>query len=245
MQKISMGSISKTFALFLMLIIAMSCLTLLTVKPANAQTIPTLNEVSDYVYSENCSLTVKTSSDTVVVNNPCILSVQAKNVGKNVTVSGQIKVNFTGTIRLDSMQFEDIRTKSVHTALPSFKYLEDYPPSLPRINYTLYYYKYSIVLSNEETYKVTLSFHWGADGYLPIPESGFMGNLTVFASAGSDTIQNQDFTYPLYESNPVLPYPTASPPVPEFSWLMILPMFIFTMSIVVVLRSRSIFQRMT
>ncbi len=35
-----MGGLSKTCALFLILIIALSCLTLLTVKPANAQTIP-------------------------------------------------------------------------------------------------------------------------------------------------------------------------------------------------------------
>ncbi len=35
-----MGKISKTLALLLTLIIAMSCLTLLTVKPTNAQTIP-------------------------------------------------------------------------------------------------------------------------------------------------------------------------------------------------------------
>jgi hypothetical protein len=36
-----MGSASKTFALFLTLIVAMSCLTLLVVKPASAQSIPT------------------------------------------------------------------------------------------------------------------------------------------------------------------------------------------------------------
>ena len=35
-----MGKIGKTFAIFLTLIIAMSCLTLLTVKPVNAQAIP-------------------------------------------------------------------------------------------------------------------------------------------------------------------------------------------------------------
>jgi hypothetical protein len=34
-----MGRISKTFALFLILVITMSCLTLLTVKPASAQTV--------------------------------------------------------------------------------------------------------------------------------------------------------------------------------------------------------------
>jgi hypothetical protein len=38
MQRLSIGRISKTFALFLTLTIAMSCLTLLIVKPANAQT---------------------------------------------------------------------------------------------------------------------------------------------------------------------------------------------------------------
>jgi hypothetical protein len=40
MQKISMGKIIKTVGLFLTLIIAMSCLTLLMVKPTNAQSIP-------------------------------------------------------------------------------------------------------------------------------------------------------------------------------------------------------------
>ncbi len=36
-----MGKINKTFALFLTIIVAMSCLTLLTLKPINAQSTPT------------------------------------------------------------------------------------------------------------------------------------------------------------------------------------------------------------
>ena len=56
-----MGRISKTFALFLTLIIAMSCLTLLMVKPANAQTIPTPATPQFTIKFVNASYTLTTT----------------------------------------------------------------------------------------------------------------------------------------------------------------------------------------
>jgi len=55
-----MGKISKTFALFLILIMAFSCLSLLMVKPASAQSIPTpsVPEFTSSYYVQNRSIVV-------------------------------------------------------------------------------------------------------------------------------------------------------------------------------------------
>ena len=73
-----MGSISKSSALFLTLIIAISSLSLLMVKPANAQTIPTLTIPQFTVKFVNASYTVTTTnsytgqSQTQLINNNSI-----------------------------------------------------------------------------------------------------------------------------------------------------------------------------
>jgi hypothetical protein len=73
-----MGKIIKTIVLFLTLIIAMSCLTLLTVKPVNAQTIPTSTIPQFTVKFVNASYTVTTTnsytgqSQTQLINNNSI-----------------------------------------------------------------------------------------------------------------------------------------------------------------------------
>lgn len=67
--KLSMGKIGKTFTLLLTLIIAMSCLTLLNVNPANAQTIPKPSvpeftvEVRDSSYDVPPTTTTRTDLD--------------------------------------------------------------------------------------------------------------------------------------------------------------------------------------
>jgi hypothetical protein len=40
-----------------------------------------------------------------------------------------------------------------------------------------------------------VNFHYGLPSFTPFSANGFMGNLTVFAPAESDTMQEQDFTY--------------------------------------------------
>jgi hypothetical protein len=70
-----MGRTSKTFALILMLIIVMSCLTLVVVKPANAQTIPkpsvpefTLKFLDNY-YHPTIEITIKNQVYPTTIND--------------------------------------------------------------------------------------------------------------------------------------------------------------------------------
>ena len=140
--------------------------------------------VPDSTPTGNYSLIVgAASSDTTIANASCIVSVE----GKNVTVSGQIHVTSNVSLDVDSLQFEDTRTMAIYSVIPSFAYYGG--------EYTNNFYSYTIVLSNEETYNVTVNFHWGVADFNPFAESGSMGNLTVFAPAGSDTMQGQDFSY--------------------------------------------------
>lgn len=75
---LTMGKICKTIALFLILIFAMSSLTLLTVKPANAQTIPTPSIPEFTIKFVNSSYTQTTTnsytgqSQTQLINNNSI-----------------------------------------------------------------------------------------------------------------------------------------------------------------------------
>ncbi len=133
----------------------------------------------DSTPSGNYSLTVKITSDTTISNASCIISV----LNKNVTVTGQIVVTSPYAVSMDSLQFKDTRTMVIYTVVP---YFED-------SNYS--YYSYSIALKNEETYNVTVNFNYGLPEFYPFSASGFMGNLTVYAPAGSDTMQEQDFSY--------------------------------------------------
>ena len=61
-----MGKIGKTFAIFLTLIVAMSCLTLLTVKPVNAQSIPkpSVPEFTLQIADHSYDVPAKTTSTT-------------------------------------------------------------------------------------------------------------------------------------------------------------------------------------
>jgi hypothetical protein len=135
--------------------------------------------VPDSTPSENYSLTVKASGDTSMAHSSCMISV----LSKNVTVSGKIQVTSPYAVNVDSLQFKDTRTMAIYTVNPSF---EDGNDS---------YYSYNIILNNEETYNITVNFQYGLPSFTPFSANGFMGNLTVFAPAERDTMQNQDFTY--------------------------------------------------
>ncbi len=73
-----MDKISKTFALFLTLIIVMSCLALLIVKPAHAQTVPTPTIPQFSIKFVNASYTSTATnaytgqSQTQLINNNSI-----------------------------------------------------------------------------------------------------------------------------------------------------------------------------
>ena len=125
----------------------------------------------------NYSLLVTASGKTAIANASCIVSV----LSANVTVSGRIQIYSPYGVNIDSLQFKDVQTKVVYTVAPSIQ--EGEPP------------RYSIALRNEQTYNVTVNFHYGVGSLTPFSASGYIGNLTVYASTGNNTMQGQDFTY--------------------------------------------------
>jgi len=143
----------------------------------NSSFISTLTiSVPDSTPTGNYSLTVKASGSTTMANASCIISV----LGKNVTVSGGIQVSSFWAVNIDSLQFKDIRTNAIFTV--AYIYGQNGENG------------YSIVLRNEETYIVTVNFHYGVSTFTPFSASIHVGNLTVYAPAGSNVMQEQDFT---------------------------------------------------
>jgi hypothetical protein len=132
--------------------------------------------VPDSVPTGNYSLTVKASGSTTMANASCMISV----LGKNVTVSGGIQVFSSWAVNIDSLQFKDIRTNAIFTV--AYTYGQNGENG------------YSIVLRNDETYNVTVNFHYGVLDFTPFSASIYLGNLTVYAPAGSNVMQGQDFT---------------------------------------------------
>jgi hypothetical protein len=90
---VSMGKVGKTFALFLILIIAVSCLTLLTVKPANSETTPIpeitiLYPVNDTFF--NVSIGVDSFQLKYTTNNPPLSWIgYSIDGGQNKTAYGE------------------------------------------------------------------------------------------------------------------------------------------------------------
>jgi hypothetical protein len=82
-----MGKISKTFALFLILLIVMSCLTLLLVKPANAQT-ATPSSTNSLSFSSG--LTIFSPLNQTYASNVIPL-----NVTFNWVVATQVFLNYS------------------------------------------------------------------------------------------------------------------------------------------------------
>jgi len=126
----------------------------------------------------NYSLTVIASGDAAVANASCIISV----LDENVKVSGEIQVGSIWTVVIDSLQFKDTRTMATYTAATTEEsglYNEA---------------SYNIILKNEETYNVSFNFTYGLPPF-SASAVGFIGNITVYAPAGNNTITGLNLSY--------------------------------------------------
>ncbi|HMK94117.1 MAG TPA: hypothetical protein VK536_01830 [Candidatus Limnocylindrales bacterium] len=135
--------------------------------------------VPDSTPTGNYSLTARASGNTTRSNASCIISV----LSKNVEVSGDIRIFSPYTsIIINSLQFKDTKTMTIYTA----------SLTLDKSNL---YYDYTVVLKNEETYNITVNFHYGIVSIIPFSASGFIGSQTVYAPAGNSTITGLNLTY--------------------------------------------------
>ncbi len=237
-----MGKISKTLALFLTLIIATSCLTLLMVNSANAQTIPkpsvpefTIKVVHHSVdqpaiYSidpytgENKTVVeakhdVWTSVVVTIMNQHFIPYADAEgntiNLYYNVRSKGSFSENW---VELENINY-GFPTPSQIPSPPSEDYLE--------LDYTANY------SSNAQ-----LDFQVQAMiGFIHDIENpyGGMDNryYPVFTGESSGWSNTQTIT--IGQSSTL---PSPSPTVPELSWLAIIPLMVSMLCLAVVLRHR-------
>jgi hypothetical protein len=250
-----MGTIGKTSALILTLIVAMSCLTLLTVKPVNAQTIPkpSVPEFSlKYVKASYIKVDQYTGASKEVDNSTIEVTI------KNQPFSPQ----FYTSANTNTSLFYNIQVKG-HYADNWTEVYNSYNYSYP-LGTTVYtFYDYP-VQSNSEYTTLSLPANYPANSkvdfrlqaiianeteilipnFLPDngqryhPPSDYTQEVvwtTVFPSDWSniETLNLADGSVSTTSSAP-----TSTPTVPEFPALAIFPLFVIVLSVAVILRQR-------
>ena len=259
-----MGKIGKTFALFLTVIIAMSCLTMVLVKPAYAQTIPkpavpqfnvTLYDssydipasatINPYNGQQTTSPATHIEARTLIftIQNQAFTSFQAKDTNNNVnTVKLFYNLRYKG-------HFDQSQDWNVLFG-PNFGYIQ--PSSGPQ---TAYIANGSYSSQEFDVNQFSVGFPANAQvdfqvealiGYPSTPtiftgqESGWSNTQTVVLN---QTVTTLPSTIPQIYNSPlpiILPTatststPTATPTVPEFPTWIILPLFIIVILLSIV-----------
>ncbi len=253
-----MGIINKTYTLILTLIIATACLTVLTAKPADAQTIPkpsvpnfdiafidssyeipptsTVNpyngqvttEAGRHVESRTIQISVKNQPFT-----PFTVQWQSGDQYYNKTVYLHYEVRWKGHFETDWHQQyypldnyymispEDARLKTEYSI---FTYKGEYSsagwngmgPTMPQDAQIDFQVKARI-------------------GYVKYVQEGIAG--LAFKGEESDWSNTQTITL---AQNPTSP--SASPAIPELTWLAIVPMLLSLLSVAWVVKNRKIFK---
>jgi hypothetical protein len=248
-----MGRISKTFVLFLTFIVVMSGLTLLTVKPANAQIevttpiIPAFN-VTFQTYSEYIPpiYGVDPSSGKAVMTKAGYTQLDQ---WVNVNIGGQPFVRYNNSAgQLISLYYE-VRWKGNHDTswqtVPQSIHFEDAADSLA---------------SQAIGCLISIGFKGvnsggGAEGYMALLDPtatqidfqveamiGYYNSNDAFvgqSSGWSNTQTHQVQVVPNPTPTPILTL-TPTPSVPEFSWLTILPILLTTTIALTIVRKKMV-----
>jgi hypothetical protein len=269
-----MGKICKTIALFLILIFAMSSLTLLTVKPANAQTIPNLTIPQFTVKFVNASYTVTTTNSytgqnqTQLINNNSI-EITIKNQPFDYSNNGltyqiyfniRIKPHFSNTDNWTEVYPLENLTSSPANANGIFPFawyvfspvqsnststIIDFQVVPTDVNqatgYDIYGTPfYGIPIDSQLDFQVeALVGHNSTYWYIQHPFTPTYGGFSVSAVA-YDSASGWSNTQTIAIGETASTSPAPSPSVPEFSWLIILPLFFSILSIAVLIRKRKV-----
>jgi hypothetical protein len=252
-----MGRIGKTFAFILTLIIAMTCLTLLMVRPSSAQTptplavpVPKPSTPQFTVKFVNSSYEIPASSsiNPYTGQNITSPSQQIENDSIQVIVKNQPFtpqwVQEDSSTFIDSL-FYNVRMKGHFTDNWTELYHPnnlDYPLQ-SNSNHTLVYLQSVDYNSIPSGYKIDFQvqaligavhrgFNASATDQLGMYPYVFTGQMSDWSSTQTIII-NETFA-----SSSPSPNPTPTPSVPEFSWYAILPMFVSVLLIAVILRHR-------
>jgi hypothetical protein len=210
MQKTSMGEIIKTVGLFLTLIIAMSYLTLLMVKPANAQSIPSPSvpqftvKFVKMAYNVPETYGVAVPAVNFTFKNPPFTPYTDQNGNKidlNYLIDWKRPSDRTWIQYTFPLSGLDNNTHSVGM------YIDE--PGIPS-------------QTGQIEFKIAAQIT-----YLPKAS-----NVTAIGET-SNWSSIQTITIPASSSSP-------TPSVPEFCWLMMLPLFLSIIFIVVLFRKRKV-----
>ena len=246
-----MGKIGKTFAIFLTIIIVLSCLTLLTVKPVNAQTIPKPSVPEFTVILIDSSYDIPPSSTVNPYNGQ--ITTEAGRYVESRTIQLSIK-NQPFTPFLIKEQYGDrivylhheIRWKG-HFEKDWHQYdypLDDY--AMLTVENARLKTAYSVFLYKGEY----SSAGWGGLGPTLPPDAqvdfqvkafiGYAswydgGGASGWAFSGEESDWSNTQTITIGQS---LTLPSPLPTVPELSWLAILPLLIATPLIALILQRK-------
>lgn len=251
-----MGKISKTFALILTFIIAMSCLTLLTVKSANAQTIPTPSVPQFTVMLVNHFEGMPTTTmidpfsgerlvvpathyewhtlDIMIKNQP-FTQYKVEDNGYNWTVNLQYNIR----LKNDPEQtWTELYNANSNQAYPTQNYTGEYTT----ISFNLGGQNYP---TSESNLRLLWNFTSNILNFQVEALIGYsytvIGSEPTFKGTVSDWSPIQTITIPAssVSPNPTSTItPTSTPTIPELSWLMIVPLLLSMFSVTVVLRYR-------
>jgi hypothetical protein len=255
-----MGRIDKTFALFLTLIIAVSCLTLLTVKPANAQ--PEVSTSSAPVFTlkfiDNSYYVPPTTTSTTdpYTGNVTTITKSGYYI-ENKSIEAIISNNLGAS-------YYDFRFKGHYT--DQWSYFPSDPNSVSGYNqydaysvpcqadssslYTtiaLTFLPNNIPVNGELDVQIQALFGgyravpYGHSVPLPAPTYDFYFNGTVSNWSNSQTLvyNGTDYILPASTSSPTSSsIPSPSPTVPEFPASTLIPLMVTMLCLAVMVRHR-------
>jgi hypothetical protein len=232
---ISMGKISKTFALLLTLIVAILCLTLLTANSVIAESPipkPSVPQFSVSLADHSYDTPPVTTSTTNPYNNKTttttIPSYHVRNITIDLTINNQ---PYPKTINGNaSFVYFNVRIK------PHFG--QDWTELFQ-------YYGNSPVQSNSQSTVISLPANYQVEDKIDIQVQAAIGYKIVtyighsmpnvytesvdFQHTSSDWSPTQTFTMPATSD-----FLSPTPTVPELSWLAILPLFVSILAVIVI-----------
>ena len=240
-----MGRIGKTFALFLTLIIVVSCLTLLTIKPVNAQSIPKPSVPEFTIEPAGPSFDIpptysfNSSSGLFYVNEGYHFEYSTVEIIiRNQAFTNQTNIDhLLYNVRLKPHNYPDSYWQEL------FNPNNDGFPIQTSSNFTI------IPIAAEGAPELQYQIAAGATTDVQVKamighiERGFNGNATnqiemypyVFVGQTSGWSDTHTITLPPKVPIPVSS-PTPTPTVPEFSWLTILALIISMLAVALFLK---------
>ncbi len=238
-----MGRISKTFALFLTLTILMSCLTLLAVKSANAQTNTPVPEFSIKFVDGSYDVPANTSIDPFTGQTVTIPAQHINNQTIIVTIKNQTMLyeeNYLNyQIQMKGYYSQEWTNISVIRANPHSQFtVVTY--AIDGNNASGQFDDYLNQISSGSTvdFRVQAQIWVSATNPQNQMQAFWMGAISDWSPTLTITLTDGATSSFVSTSPTPNQSPTPTPTVPELSWLVIVPLLLSVLSIAVIIRHR-------